>query len=187
MLPTSTQEAWRLDEDEVELVASSYFRSDAILSVISIVSYYGAPVSGRFEDDFLDIWAAADDSFNPRSVTLYGCGTMSEDPNRPIWRDLGEFAKSRTVNIKGRAVGLYRFSGSPVDEFVVRLTDHQGNHHYDNNGGYGANYHLRRYHEFQLNCVRATTQKRGDWILLFPKIVGIRGAGGVATVGLEDW
>jgi hypothetical protein len=180
----SAQEAWRLEENEVELVASSHFRSDAVVSVISIVCNYGAPVSGRYDDDFLDIWVAADESLIPRSVTLYGCGTMYEDPLHPNWRDIGEFAKSKTADINGRAVGLYHFSGPPVDEFVVRLADDRGNHYYDNNGGYGANYHIRRYGGFQLNCVRATPQNQQNWILLFPRIVGIRGSAGVASVGL---
>jgi hypothetical protein len=181
------QEAWQLSEDEVELVASSPFRSGAIVSVITILCNYGAPVSGRFDEDFLDIWVAADESLNPRSVTLYGCGTMLEDPDRPNWRDIGEFVKSKMADIQGRAVGLYHFSGPPVDEFVVRLTDDRGNHHYDNNGGYGANYRLRRHHGFQLNCVRATTQNQQNWVLVFPRVVGIRGSGGIASVGLEKW
>lgn len=133
------QEAWQLGEDEVELVASRHLRSDAAISVISELYNYGAPISGGHDQDFLDIWVAADESLTPRSVSLYGCGTAFEDPDHSDWRDIGEFVKSKTVTINGRSVGLCHFSGPPVAEFVVRVIDYQGNHHYDNNGGYGAN------------------------------------------------
>ena len=186
--------SWKIEENEIERIASKTFHPHAIVSVVSIVSFSGPPISGRYDEgDYLDVWAAVDESFNARSVVLYGCGTLSEDPNRPNWRDIGEFSKCKTVKIGGRFVGLYRFSGPPVDEFVVRLTDHHGEQHYDNNGGFGVNYRLRRYQGLQLTCVRTTNVQvtYGDgqsnctnWILVFPSIVGLWGADGVAHVQL---
>ncbi|HME07237.1 MAG TPA: hypothetical protein VKG25_09310 [Bryobacteraceae bacterium] len=167
----SAQESWRLNEAEAEFVAARYFRTESVVSVLSILCNWGPPVSGRFDSDFLDIWVAADDSLSPKSVVLYGC--------TDAWHDIGEFVKSKTTNVHGKAVGLYRFSGWPVEEFVVRLTDHRGDPRYDNNGGYGVNYRLRRYGGLQLNCVRAAVQ---NWILVFPKLVEIRGTAGVADV-----
>ncbi len=181
-LSVSAQESWRLEESEVELVASSHFRAGAAASVISILGNWGPPVTGRFDEDFLDIWVAADDSLRPQSVSLYGRENTFEASSDSPWRDIGEFSKSKTANIHGRAVGLYHFSGLPVEEFVIRLTDHRGDHHYDNNGGYGVNYRLRRYGGFQLTCVRAAVQ---NWILVFPKIIEIRGSAGVAAVSFE--
>jgi len=182
----TAQEAWRLEADEVELVASSHFHSDTIVSVISILCNWGPPVSGRFDPDFLDVWVVGDESVRPKSVALYGSGTVFEAPSCSNWRDIGEFAKFRIADIHGRAVGLYHFSGLPVDEFVVRLTDDQGNHHYDNNGGYGVNYHLRRHHGFQLNYLRAGADyDRRKWILVFPRIVEIQGREGIARLILE--
>jgi hypothetical protein len=183
----SAQEAWRLDESEVELLASSQFRAGAAVSVMSILCNWGAPVSGRFDSDFLDVWVAADESLSPRSVALYGRGGWPDSASSP-WRDIGEFVKSKTADINGRAVALYHFSGLPVEEFVVRLTDHRGDHHYDNNGGYGLNYRLRPYQGFQLTSVRAAMQASAvyqssrNWILVFPRLIGIRGSAGVAEV-----
>ncbi len=186
--------SWKIEETEIEAIASKTFPPHAVVSVISIVCFSGAPISGRYDEgDYLDVWAAVDESVNARSVVLYGCGTLSEDPNRPNWRDIGEFARCKTVEIGGRSVGLYRFSGAPVDEFVVRLTDQLGEEHYDNNGGFGVNYRLRRYQGLQLTCVRTTSvlvtyggseTKRSNWILVFPNIVGVWGADGVAHVQL---
>jgi hypothetical protein len=180
------QEAWRLNEFEVELVASSRFRSGSDVAVVSIVCNYGAPIPRRTDDDFLDVWAAVDESLNPRSIALYGCGTINEDPAVANWRDIGEFSKSKTADINGRSMGLYHFSGPPVAEFVVRLTDHRGDYHYDNNGGYGVNYRLRRWYGFQVNCVRAAMQDHRDWILIFPRVVGI-GSSGTPSVGFVEW
>jgi hypothetical protein len=188
----TAQEHWRLEESEVELVASSQFHSETVVSVISILCNWSPPISGRCDPDFLDIWVAADESLNPKSIAVYGCEAMFEGSGYSHWRDTGVFVRSKTAEIGGRAVGLYHFSGSPIDEFVVRLTDHRGEHHYDNNGGYGVNYHLRRYHGFQLTCVRAAIQlstihqDHRNWILVFPRLVEIRGSDGIAQVSLEE-
>lgn len=187
----NAQEAWRLEESEVQLVAASRWRPGTPVSVVSILCNWGAPVSGRYDPDFLDIWVVADDSLNPSAIVLHGCSTGSEGTSGSRWLDIGEFVKIETADINGRSVGLYHYSGPPVDEFVVRLTDHRGSHHYDNNGGYGVNYRLRRYHGFQLNCVRtsiraaANSTDPADWILVFPGLVGLRGAGGIAQVSLD--
>ena len=185
----SAQEDWRLEQSEVELLASKQFPADAVVSVMSILCNWGAPVSGRYDPDFLDIWVAADDSFNPRSVALCGCEAAG---SYSYWRDIGEFVKSKTADINGRAVCIYHFSGPPVDEFVVRLTDHRGEYHYDNNGGFGVNYHLGRYRGFQLTCVRTATQfsrnfqNQRNWILVFPKLIQTEGTEGVARVSLKE-
>jgi hypothetical protein len=186
--------SWKIEETEIEAIATQTFPQQAVVSVISVVCFSGPPVSGRYDEgDYLDVWAAVDESLHAKSVVLYGCGTLSEDPNCPDWRDINELARCKTLQIRGRSVSVYRFSGAPVDEFVVRLTDSRGQTHYDNNGGFGVNYRLRRYQGLQVSCVRASNAfvsyggsqtKRTNWILVFPNIVGVRGADGVARVEL---
>jgi hypothetical protein len=184
--------SWRLDQEENQRLASEPpYRWDGGVAVNSVVCNWGPPVSGRFDEDYLDIWVAADDSLKPSSVALYGRGQGSgfdpAEPNSFGWRDVGEFVKIKSVTIDGKTVGMYQFSGTPVEEFVVRLVDHQGSHHYDNNGGYGVNYHLAPYAGVQLNCLRTgaeiygfigEVQKYYQWILVFPRITRISGGNG---------
>jgi len=192
----SAQEKWRLQEDEIQRLASRLFHPDSAVAVISILCNWGPPVSGRFDEDFLDVWAVTDDSLRPKSLVLYGCGVAgdSQPVSTRAWRDVGEFGKSKAVDVTGRPVGLYHYSSSlPVDQFVVRLTDSRDEYHYDNNGGYGIDYHLHRYHGLQLNCVRTARSVVGvdgqddpmNWILVFPRLIELQGDLGIARVTLE--
>ncbi len=187
---------WRLDAREAELLASNQFPDSSVVSVMSIVCNWGPPISGRFDSDYLDVWIAADESLQPKSIVLHGCESASWEGDRCApWRDVGECIRSKSVDLHGRAVGIYRFSGQPIDQFVVRLTDGQGNQHYDNNGGYGINYRLHRYRGLQLNCVRTSNQVpfRPDpqesydhWLLVFPRLVRIEGQESVARVSMDE-
>jgi hypothetical protein len=186
---------WRLEESEPELLASILFRPDAVVSVMSIACNWGPPVSGRFDTDYLDIWAVADESVKAASVVLYGRGEIS-DWSSP-WRDIAEFTKAKTANVDGdwgsRTVGVYHFAGLPVEEFVVRLTDDQGRQYFDNNGGYGVNYRLDRWVGLQTNCVRAgSTQppqfstQIANCIVAFPRLINLRGRADVAKASIEQ-
>ena len=188
------QAIWRLAESEVELLASRRFHPEAAVSVMSILCNWGPPVPRRSDPDFLDIWAVADQALRPTSIAAYGCESVHDGSDHSQWHDIGEFVKSKDADVHGRNVGLYHFSGLPVDEFVVRLTDSRGKSYYDNNGGYGINYRLRRYHGFQFSCMRAAAQyvtyqgqqsHERNWILVFPRLVEIQGSDGIASVSLE--
>jgi hypothetical protein len=81
--------SWKIEETEIEAIASNTFPQQAVVSVISVVCFSGPPVSGRYDEgDYLDVWAAVDESLHAQSVVLYGCGTLSQDPNCPNWRDI---------------------------------------------------------------------------------------------------
>jgi hypothetical protein len=105
----NAQEGWRLEEREVELVASRQFHLEAAVSVMSILCNWGSPISGRFDTDFLDIWAAADEALSPRCVVVYGCEATFDGSGHSQWRDTGEFVKSKTADVSGR-VSLLRFA-----------------------------------------------------------------------------
>jgi hypothetical protein len=99
---------------------------------------WGPPISGRFETDFLQIWAAADTRIEPRAVKLRGNG----GPDK-AWIELGTFQHVKDCG----AWQLYLLDapGSLVTEFVIELHSADGSVYYDNNGGYGVNYRLTPY------------------------------------------
>lgn len=186
---TASRSDWRLGEGDVELVASRRFGPGSVVAVMTVLCDWRLPSAGKCGTDFLEVWAVADDSVKPRSVVLHG-GEVGPDGSLS-WRDSGEFTRSAMADVDGRRVGIYRFCGPPVDEFVVRLTDQHGVTYYDSNGGYGDNYRLRRHQGLQTNCIRADVSVpnsqpgEGNWLVVFPRLVVLRAAGGVAQVSVD--
>ena len=131
----STEETWGLKPGDCKLLAVQIFPGHALVGVLSILSNWGPPVGGRFDYDFLDIWAGVDPSVHATSVVLYGCDDSSGN-----WEVRGPFTKSESVSLPGRSIDLYHYNyrGIPPSEFVIRATNSGGSDYYDNNGG--ANY-----------------------------------------------
>ena len=111
---------------------------------------------------------------------------MIEGPTNTDWREIGEFEKGKNILFGSRTIGLYHIAGQPVLEFVLRLTDQEGNHHVDNNGGYGINYHVRPWQGFQFNVARAMTLDDMKFILLFPRMVSVSGIDSVLGASFDD-
>ena len=178
----SGQAPWNLDDKEAGLVLAERNDSNVSMAVIAVAANWGPPISGRFDTDMLNVWFAVEDGLNAQRVVLYG--TDSHISGR--WREVGSFTKRSTTSAFGKTFGLYHFSGTPVEQFVVCLVDYAGDYHYDNNGGFGVNYRIVRYAGIQVTCIRTAAQSGEGRILVFPEIVGLIRSNTVDRVRLRD-
>ncbi len=111
--------------------------------LVALDCNWGPPVSGRFDTDFLQVWAAAATSLKPKRVSLWG---------ESLWpaRDNSEWnieVNLNPVSTEGEMLLFFSELGSRSefpDQFVIRMESEDGSVFYDNNGGYGVNYRLVR-------------------------------------------
>jgi hypothetical protein len=99
---------------------------------------WGPPVSGRFDTDFVQIWAAARQDLRPRELKLL----MKPYSQPELWTE--ELTFKHVSN--QTAHGLYFLELSfAVLEFVIKLYTEDEQVFCDNNGGFGVNYRLTPY------------------------------------------
>ena len=144
-----------LDLQDVSTIARSIDRS-VLVRLAALDCNWGAPVSGRFDTDFLQVWAVVDARMQPQRVSL--SGRRFED----AWNVHAEL--SCVGEVEGR--GLYYLALSSQTqfptEFVVLLETQNGSIYYDNNGGFGVNYRLTPYAGRVTSAVVGASQKSGS-------------------------
>lgn len=119
------------------------------VSLVALDYNWGPPVSGRFDTDFVQIWAAVKKELMPRAVKLLMCSHWQPE----IWRDDLCFRHICDCD----EYGVYFIEITyPLTEFVIKVETHDDREFYDNNGGFGLNYRLIPY------SGRGTTAVAGD-------------------------
>ncbi|GHV07482.1 hypothetical protein AGMMS50229_14400 [Campylobacterota bacterium] len=117
--------------------ASSLFGGSRKIALIAIDGNWGPPISGRFDSDFLNIWAAVP-AGNKGEVILQGGRNGQWNISIPF-QPLG----------KPEKISLYKLhlsvQGEFPDEFVIRLNC-GAETFYDNNDG--QNYRLTPYQRY---------------------------------------
>jgi hypothetical protein len=107
--------------------------------LVALDSNWGAPVSGRFDTDFLQVWAAADSRLKPQQVSLSGAR------NNSGWDIHADFELVSTVGDRQLYYLAFSSQYQFPSEFVIQMKAGDGTVHWDNNGGYGVNYRLVPY------------------------------------------
>ena len=132
------------------------------VAMVALDYNWGPPVSGRFDTDFVQIWAAARIDLHPRQVKLL----LKYHWQPQNWSEDLAFS-----HICDRDTHSLYFLGIPfpIAEFVIKLETENSQFFYDNNGGYGCNYRLEPY------SGRGTTAVAGDGAIWnFPTITQVR-------------
>ena len=124
------------ESSAVEILSPNLGTNIPVL-LVAIDYNWGPPIPGRFDADFLQIWAAAKTSIGPKTVRLLGNygpnDTWVDDLQLQHVKDCGERQ-------------LYLLDQGPAglsSEFVIKLETTNGQVYYDNNGG--VNYRLVPY------------------------------------------
>jgi hypothetical protein len=125
--------------DEVVIALSHVKKSDVPVMLAAVDGNWGAPVSGRADTDFLNIWviAKADSS---GKVYVYGArsGNWNISAAMTYQEDLGD------------GYGLFKFTALSQyqfpDEFIIRFDINSNESAYDNNNA--ANYKITAYHGY---------------------------------------
>lgn len=130
---------YALSQNDVEALAAQ--TAQGMVHLIAVDYNWGPPIPGRFDTDFLRIWAVAQGDGSTGAVFLQGAqqGKWSINTRLGFQRVLSAPTQSPST------YGLYFLElgssyGFP-DEFVIRF-DKDGTSYYDDNGGFGHNYHL---------------------------------------------
>lgn len=125
------------ESDVIDLLTPSLTSNEPVL-MVAVDYNWGPPISGRFDVDFLQVWAAPRSDLRPRRVSLLGNygpqGAWSNALALRQVRDLG----TRQLYLLDSAAGL-------ATELVIEMEAGDGTLYYDNNGGYGVNYRIARY------------------------------------------
>jgi hypothetical protein len=127
-----------LNAHDVEDILKSA-KSTPPVCLVALDCNWGPPVSGRYDNDFLQVWAAADTSLKPKRVSLLGARDNSE------WNIEVHLDPVSTV---GKMQLYFVARGSQFEfpnRFVIRMESEDGSVFYDNNGGHGADYQLVAY------------------------------------------
>lgn len=106
------------------------------VALVALDYNWGPPVSGRFDTDFVQIWAAARTDVRPRAVKLL----LRRPWESEKWDEM-PFQLMRECEHHG----LYFVDAGLLSEFVIKLETEDGRLYFDNNGGYGVNYRLNQY------------------------------------------
>ena len=126
-------------------------KSSSPITLVALDYNWGPPVSGRFDRDFYQIWAAARLDLRPRTVKLVSNIEQYWQPQK--WSDKPAFTPVEDC-------GDYRlyFLSAPTyfSEFVIKMETGDGQTYYDNNGGFGINYRIMPH------SGRGTTAIAGD-------------------------
>jgi hypothetical protein len=126
-----------LTESSVVHILSPNLGTNTPVLLVAIDYNWGPPVSGRFDVDFLQVWAAAKTSIGPKTVRLLG----NYGPNR-TWVDDLQFEHVKDCHERQLYL-LDQGSAGLSTEFVIKLETTNGEVYYDNNGG--VNYRLEPY------------------------------------------
>jgi hypothetical protein len=117
-------------------------RHQTPVHLVAVDYNWGPPVSGRFDTDFIQIWAVVQKDVQPRSVRLLKLNRqVGQSP--PDWSNQLEF--ERVEDCKTYQLYLFNDPRGLSTEFVIELETTDGQRYYDNNGGYGVNYRLAAY------------------------------------------
>lgn len=150
--------AYAISQDEVKALATQI--AEGVVKLIAVDYYWGAPVPGRYDTDFLRIWAVAQSDGSAGKVFLQGAGVNND------WSINTELQFQKTIK---DSYGLFYLElGYQYEfptQFVIRFDAGDGNQYYDNNGGYGRNYHLVPYHYRGVSAISGS-----DAIFLLPAI-----------------
>lgn len=129
--------SFTLTESSVVEILSSNLDTNIPVLLVAIDYNWGPPISGRFDVDFLQLWAAAKTSIGPKTVRLLGNygpkHTWVDDLQFQHVRDCGE---RQLYLVDQGSAGL-------STEFVIKLETTNGQVYYDNKGT--ANYRLEPY------------------------------------------
>jgi hypothetical protein len=123
----------------------------APVALVALDYNWGAPVSGRFDQDFYQIWAAARIDLRPKSLKLLA--NYDQLWSAQSWSDKLSFD---SVKDCGTHRLYFLYAQGCVSEFVLRLETEDGPVFYDNNGGFGVNYRIAAH------SGRGTTAVAGD-------------------------
>lgn len=128
------------EADAATLLQQTVARSTPV-ALVALDYNWGPPVSGRFDNDFLQIWVAGRLDLHPQEIRLIGNYGRHLDSMK--WSDELAFRYMRNCGTHGlyylsNAVGL-------ATELAVMMVCENGCIYYDNNGGYGKNYRLIPY------------------------------------------
>lgn len=128
------------EENAIDLLEQTVSPMVAV-ALVAVDYNWGAPVSGRFDSDFLQIWAAARIDLHPRPPKLVG----NYDRFGPSvnWSD--KYAFERVRDCGTHALYFLNNALALGTEFVIMIEAEDGCVYYDNNGGYGVNYRLSPY------------------------------------------
>jgi hypothetical protein len=125
--------------DEVVAALARVKKSDAPVALAAVDGNWGAPISGRANTDFLNIWVIAKADCAGK-VYVYGArsGTWNISDALTYQEDLGD------------GYGLFKFTSLSQwqfpDEFVIRFDINPNEFVYDNNNA--ANYKIAAYHGY---------------------------------------
>jgi hypothetical protein len=124
-----------LTADEAMALATQLFLDDAV-ALIAVEYNWGPPISGRFDEDFLHLYAATNGETQVGDLYLQGRGDGDQH-----WSINEPFQFLTTVHSPTSRFAFYALAATvfPV-EFVLRLDRYDGQQRYDNN--HGANYHV---------------------------------------------
>jgi hypothetical protein len=131
--------------------------------LVALDCNWGPPVSGRFDTDFLQVWAAADTRLKPKRVCLVGA---RDNSGWNIKLDLAPVSTIRVNTPVGEKemelyfAALHSQHDFP-NQFVIHMEDEGGSIYYDNNGGYGVNYRLVAYQGRMTSAVIGDPAKAG--------------------------
>jgi hypothetical protein len=130
-------------------------RSTPPVCLVALDCNWGPPVSGRFDTDFLQVWAAAAIRLKPKRVSLVGA---RDDSKWNIEVDLDPVLTVGGMQLCFAALGSqHEFP----NQFVIRMESEDGSVFYDNNGGDGVNYRLVAYHGRMTSAVVGDGAKTG--------------------------
>jgi len=121
------------------------------VALVALDYNWGAPVSGRFDRDFYQIWAAARIDLRPKCMKLLANDDQIYSP--ASWSDklTFDFVKDCKTH------RLYLLCGQNLfSQFAIKLETEDGQVYYDNNGGFGVNYRINPH------SGRGTTAVAGD-------------------------
>jgi hypothetical protein len=139
--------------DVADIVKS--FSGVPAVCLVALDCNWGPPVSGRFDTDFLQVWAAAKNSLKPKKVSLFGA---RDDSDWTIEVKLSWVSKVGEMGL------FFAELHSPLEfpnEFVIQMETEDGVMFYDNNGGFGVNYRLPAYRGRMTSAVVGDGSKSG--------------------------
>jgi hypothetical protein len=133
---------YAISQNDVEALAAQ--TAQGIVKLIAVDYNWGPPVGGRYDEDFLKIWAVSQGDSTSGKVYLQGAKNGDWSINIPL-----AFQKMIPIASQHLNYGLYFLElGSQYQfptQFVIRFDTNDGKSYYDNNGGCGSNYKLTPY------------------------------------------
>lgn len=133
---------YAISQNDVEALAVQ--TAQGIVKLIAVDYNWGPPVGGRYDEDFLRIWAVSQGDSTSGKVYLQGSKNGDWSINIPL-----AFQKMIPIASQHLNYGLYFLElGSQYQfptQFVIRFDTNDGKSYYDNNGGCGSNYKLTPY------------------------------------------